>query len=113
MHLDHIGNIHLFKHADVYVSRREFEYAQAIVHANEDPGNHGAYVKNDIIMPVKQYHLLDEDTELFPGIKFILLPGHTARSSRLIIHLERDGVLIFPMDAIYNQKVFGPPARAS
>jgi N-acyl homoserine lactone hydrolase len=113
MHLDHIGNIHLFEHADVYVSRKEFEYAQALVHANLDPGNHGAYVKKDIETPVKQFLLLDEDTELFPGIEFILLPGHTAGSSGLIVHLQKDGVLIFPMDAVYNKKVFGPPARAS
>ena len=113
MHLDHIGNIQLFKHADVHVSRKEFEYAQTIVHSNQDPKSHGAYVKSDIEMPVKQYHLIDEDIELFPGIEFISLPGHTPGSSGLIVHLEKDGVLIFPMDAIYNQKVLGPPARAS
>jgi glyoxylase-like metal-dependent hydrolase (beta-lactamase superfamily II) len=95
------------------VSRKEFEYAQTIVHLNKDPKSHGAYVKKDIEVPVKQYHLIDEDTELFPGIEFISLPGHTSGSSGLVIHLEKDGVLIFPMDAIYNQRVLGPPARAA
>jgi len=113
MHMDHIGNIHLFKHADVYVSSKEFEYAQTIVHLNQDPKSHEAYVKKDVEMPVKQYHLLDEDTEFLPGIDFIFLPGHTAGSSGLIVHLENDGVLIFPMDAIYNKKILGPPAKAS
>jgi glyoxylase-like metal-dependent hydrolase (beta-lactamase superfamily II) len=57
-------------------------------------------------MPVKQYHLLDldEDIELFPGIEFISLPGHTSGSSGLIIHLERDGVFIF---AILTAKYLG------
>lgn len=62
---------------------------------------------------VKHYHLIDEDRELFPGIEFISLPGHTSGSSGLIIHLEKEGTLLFPMDAIYNKTVFGPPARAS
>jgi len=113
MHLDHIGNIHLFKHADVYVSRKEFEYAQTIVHASPDPNKHGAYVKADIEVPVKQYHLIDDDTELFAGIEFISLTGHTAGLFGLVIHLKNEGVLIFPMDAIYNQTVFGPPAKAA
>jgi glyoxylase-like metal-dependent hydrolase (beta-lactamase superfamily II) len=113
MHLDHIGNIDLFKHAEVYVSRKEFEYAQTLVHSNQDPKSHGAYIKSEVVAPVKCYHLLNEDTEIFPGIEFIALPGHTAGSSGLIVHLEKEGVLIFPMDAIYNKTVYGPPARAS
>jgi len=61
----------LLKHADASDSSKKFEYAQTIVHSNQEPNSHGACVKSDIEIPVKQYHLIDEDIELYPGIEFI------------------------------------------
>lgn len=65
------SHIELLKHADASDSRKKFGYAQTIVHSNQDPNSHSACVKSDIEIPVIQYHLIDEDIELYPGIEFI------------------------------------------
>lgn len=113
MHLDHAGNLHLFPHADVYVHRKDFEYGQTLVHLSPDPAKHGAYVKADMEVPVKQFHLVDKDFELVPGVELITLPGHTPGLLGVIVHLEKDGTLIFPQDALYTRENYGPPAKPS
>ena len=113
MHLDHAGNLYRFKHANVYVHRKDFAYGQTLVHLSPNPANHGAYIKSDMETIVKQYHLVDEDFELAPGVEIITLPGHTPGLLGVIIHLEKDGTLIFPQDAVYTKENYGPPAKSS
>ena len=113
MHLDHAGNLNLFEHADVYVHRKDFEYGQTSVHLSPDPAKHGAYVKADMEVPVKQFHLVEKDFELVPGVELITLPGHTPGLLGVIVHLEKEGTLIFPQDALYTRENYGPPAKAS
>ena len=113
MHLDHAGNLNLFEHADVYVHRKDFEYGQTMVHLSPDPEKHGAYVKADLEVPVKQFHLVDKDFELVPGIEVITLPGHTPGLLGIVVHLAKEGTLIFPQDALYTRENYGPPAKAS
>ncbi|MGE5628304.1 MAG: N-acyl homoserine lactonase family protein [Solirubrobacterales bacterium] len=113
MHLDHAGNLDLFKHADVYVHRKDFEYGQTLVHLSSDPANHGAYIKADLEVPVKQYHLVEEDFELCSGVEVITLPGHTPGVLGVVVHLQKDGTIIFPQDCVYTRENYGPPAKAS
>ncbi len=113
MHLDHAGNLHLFEHADIYVSKADFMHAQTQVHLNLDPTTHGGYIKSDLEVPIKQYHLVEEDFEIAPGIEVVNLPGHTPGLLGLVVHLEKDGTFIFPQDCIYTEAIFGPPAKAS
>jgi len=113
MHLDHAGNLHLFDHANVYVHRKDFEFGHTLVHSNPSPAAHGAYVKADMEVPVSQFHLVDEDFELVPGIEIITLPGHTPGVLGIVVHLEKEGTLIFPQDAVYTRENYGPPAKAS
>jgi len=113
LHLDHAGNLSLFKHADVYVTRREFEHAQAVVHASPDPAAHGAYVRADLDVPLKQVHMVDDDCEIASGVEMICLPGHTPGLAGLVVHAPRSGALIFPQDALYTPRNYGPPAKAS
>lgn len=115
MHLDHAGNLHLFKHADVYVPKKDFEYGLALVHSCTDPEKHGAYIKADMDVPVRQFHLVEpeQDFELAHGIEVVNLPGHTPGLLGLVIHLEKEGTLIFPQDCLYTAKNYGPPARPS
>lgn len=113
MHLDHAGNLHLFQHADVYVSKADFMQAQTQVHMNPDPITHGGYVKADLDVPIKQYHLVEEDFEISPGIEVVNLPGHTPGLLGLVVHLEKEGTFILPQDCVYTEAIFGPPAKAS
>jgi len=113
LHFDHAGNMHLFKHADVYVHQKDFEYGQTLVHLSPDPAAHGPYVKADLEVPVKQYHLVDKDIELVPGVELISLPGHTPGILGLMVHLENEGTLIFPSDAVIDHRNYGPPTKGA
>jgi N-acyl homoserine lactone hydrolase len=113
MHLDHAGNLNLFNHANVYVHRKDFEYGQTLVHSSQNPAEHGAYIKADLEVPVKQFHLVENDFTLVSGVDIITLPGHTPGLLGILVHLEQDGTLIFPQDAVYTRENYGPPAKAS
>lgn len=113
MHFDHTGNIHLFKNADIYAPKEDFMAAQTAVRLSNDPASHGGYCKKDLDVVVRQYHLVDEDMELFPGVELICLPGHTPGLLGLVVHLSQEKTFIFPMDAVYTNEIYGPPAKAS
>ncbi len=112
LHLDHAGNIHQFAHADVYVSKADFMHGQTLVRLSPDPLTHGGYIKADLDVCVKQYHLVEEDFEIAPGVEVINLPGHTPGILGLVVHLE-SGSYILPSDAVYTDAILGPPARAA
>lgn len=112
MHQDHMGNIGLFKHADVYVAKEEFMFGQSQVHLNPDPLTHGGYIKAELETPVRQYHLVDEDFEIAPGVEVIQLPGHTPNQLGLVVHSE-NGTYVLPADAVYGPENYGPPAQLS
>lgn len=112
MHLDHAGNLHLFKHADVYVPKEDFMHAQTQVRLNPDPATHGGYVKADMDVSVKQYHLVDRDFEIAPGVEVVCLPGHTPNLLGLVVHLD-GGTVILPQDCVYTSEIYGPPSKMS
>lgn len=113
MHLDHAGNLQLFKHANIYVPKADFMHAQTQVRLNPDPMTHGGYIKADLDVPVSQYHLIEEDFLIAPGIEVINLPGHTPGLLGLVVTLAKEGTFILPQDCIYTENIFGPPAKAS
>ena len=93
LHFDHSGNLHLFDHADIYLHPSELE-------ANPE-------------IEIKKPHPVDKDFEILPGVEVITLPGHTAGLLGLVVHLEEEGTLIFPADAVYTSANYGPPPKAS
>ncbi|MBZ9626014.1 N-acyl homoserine lactonase family protein [Clostridium sp. FP2] len=113
MHVDHAGYLDLFKHADVYVPKADYEHALTLVHLCPDSAKHGVYIKEDLEVPVKQFHLVEEDFYIADGIEIISLPGHAPGVLGIVVHLEREGTIIFPQDCIYTSENYGPPAKAS
>ncbi len=113
LHLDHAGNAYLFRQADVYVQRKDYDYGKFLVNSSADPNDHGAYVKADLDLPTNKLHFIDSDYNLNDNIKLISLPGHTPGILGLMVHLENEGTLIFPSDALYTEKNFGPPTKMS
>jgi glyoxylase-like metal-dependent hydrolase (beta-lactamase superfamily II) len=113
LHLDHAGNAYLFRQADVYVHKKDYEYAKHLVDASSDPKDHGAYVKNDLEIPLDKLHFIDDDYSLNKNVKLISLPGHTPGILGLIVHLENEGTIIFPSDASYTEENYGPPTKMS
>ena len=104
MHMDHIGNMQLFKDtAEFYVSRAEAANAFLTVCSSPDRTKHGFYNKPDVLAEVKALHYVDEDCELFPGIESIILPGHTPGTMGLIVHLDSK-TIILTSDALNGRR---------
>ena len=83
------------------------------MNSSSNPKDHGAYVKADIEIPLNKLHLIEDDYSLNKNIRLISLPGHTPGILGLMVHLENEGTLIFPSDALYTQENFGPPTKMS
>lgn len=113
LHVDHFGNIGLFCNADVYVPKEDWIAGLVAVHQTNDPQNHKGYIKACMQAPVRQYHPIaqGEDFELCPGVEVLTLPGHAPNLLAIVLHLEKEGTIIFPSDAVYNPTIYGPPAR--
>ncbi len=112
-HLDHCGNLNLFPDASVYAPKDDFIFAQCLVRQDINPATHGGYIKADLDVPVKKYYLIDKDMELFNGIDIISLPGHTPDLLGMMVHTKNSGTIIFPQDCVYNEEIYGPPAKLS
>lgn len=112
MHLDHAGRLDLFPHADVYVPKGDFYHSNALVRMNADPCTHGGYIKADMNIQVKQFHMIEDDFEFMQGIDIINLPGHVPALLGLVLHLK-GGTIILPQDAVYTSEIYGPPPKAS
>jgi glyoxylase-like metal-dependent hydrolase (beta-lactamase superfamily II) len=41
MHLDHAGNAHLFRNAEVFVHRKDYAYGKSLIKSSPDPADHG------------------------------------------------------------------------
>ncbi len=96
-----------------YVHRKDYAFGKSLINSSQNPNDHGAYVKADLEIPKNKLHLVDNDFEFAKNIKIITLPGHTPGILGLMVHLENDGTLIFPMDAVYTEKNYGPPVKMS
>lgn len=108
-HMDHTGNLRLFPHADVYAPKEDFYFALGRVHAAADREAHGGYIRADMDVPVRQYHLVEEDMPLMPGIELVTLPGHAPGLLGMLVHLDSE-TLLLPQDSVYAAEIYGPPA---
>lgn len=105
MHIDHVGNARLFDngHTRVLVNRKELDGVNAIQTEFQ-----GGYLKSDFDgLP---FEALDGDTEIFPGVTVLEVPGHTWGTMALQVDLPEDGTKIFTSDALYLRESYGPPA---
>jgi N-acyl homoserine lactone hydrolase len=114
LHLDHAGNLHLFRHAEIYVHRKDYDYGKSLIDSSPNPEAHGAYVRADLVgIPKDKLHFVDNDFEFVENVEVITLPGHTPGVLGLMVHLDREGTVIFPMDAVYTEENYGPPVKIS
>ena len=99
LHVDHAGLTYKLESAEVFVQRRELEFAQAPLFpaAFYDQTDIGRLV-GDLAPRVT---LLDGDTELFPGIRTIVTEGHTAAHQMVFVDLP-SGTAAVCGDAAYN-----------
>jgi glyoxylase-like metal-dependent hydrolase (beta-lactamase superfamily II) len=102
-HFDRIGGLCFFDGkkagANVYISHAEFEAALLCTHINGKGYDH-AYMKDDYEYKNIKFHLLErQDTEPFPGLELISLPGYTHGTIGMVLHCEC-GTYIFPFGTL-------------
>jgi N-acyl homoserine lactone hydrolase len=96
LHNDHAGGLRLFDRSiPVWVQRRELEYGLA---GHPFPEQHGMF-RIDYDDPDIDWRLIDGDTELAPGIRAVLTPGHTPGHQSFVIDLPDGGGYVLAFDA--------------
>jgi N-acyl homoserine lactone hydrolase len=103
LHWDHIENIDLFRHAEILVPRREFEYAAAI-----RPADWGTppYAR-EMLAGLRVTLLENREQELFPGVSTLLLPGHSIGLQGLLVkspEARAPGDLVLASDALWSAR---------
>jgi N-acyl homoserine lactone hydrolase len=91
-HGDHTGNLHHFRHARVTMQRQEHEAAFS-------GKRREARSFAEIDAPGIQWHLIDGDWQMMPGLELILTRGHTAGHQSIIVTLPETGVKVLTGDA--------------
>ena len=79
LHWDHSGDLELFPKADIYVQRRELEWAVAPAPIQRDLYElHRTAVKPPRwVESLTRIKVINGDHQLMPGLRLLLLPGHT------------------------------------
>ncbi len=115
LHWDHADGLELFQGTkaikNVYVQKKELTEGLLYTHGAgpKDPGD-PIYSKRILDMDEIEYHFVNKDTEIFPGMTLLTVTGHTQGGLVLVLELEND-TFIFTGDAIVTAANFGPPAR--
>lgn len=99
LHWDHVENLDLFAHAEILTPEVEFEYA-ASPRAN-DWGT-PPYVR-EILHGMKVTLLPDQSQEIFPGIRTLLLPGHSVGLQGLVIDTGEERAVL-ASDALWSAR---------
>ena len=109
LHWDHVENLGLFRKADILVTRSEYDYTAAIL-----PSDWGTppFVR-DILHGLNLVLLEDRDEELFPGMRRMMLPGHSIGLQGLVVDTA-DGKAVIAADALWSARdaVRGKPDLA-
>lgn len=92
LHADHAGNLRHFSHARISVQRAEYEHA-----FGPDAGK--AYFRSDYDLPDLDWHLVDGDWQVAPGLRALLTRGHTPGHQSFIVDLLNTGRLVLTADA--------------
>ena len=112
MHWDHSGGLQFFEGTqagqNVYVHKKDFMYGLCVTHQSRETFGGGGYFRENFEFKGLAYHLIEEDETLADGLELIALEGHTPGILGLAARLS-SGWVIFPSDAVYTAKNYGPP----
>ena len=112
MHWDHCGGLNFFTGTKVgtriYAHKDDFSYGLLTTHKSQETFAGGGYFKQNFEFEGLSYNLIEEDETLAEGLEIITLEGHTPGILGLVVHIK-SGVYIFPSDAVYMAKNYGPP----
>ncbi|WIY81435.1 N-acyl homoserine lactonase family protein [Propionimicrobium sp. PCR01-08-3] len=101
LHFDHCGGNHLFADRPIYVQRRELEDART-----QDDYTIREWVDpRDVAL---QYHPVDGEFELLPGVRLVPAPGHTRGSQIVVIGTGDRSVIIAGDAAVWSGELINP-----
>jgi N-acyl homoserine lactone hydrolase len=92
LHFDHCGGNRRFAGTPTYVQRAEYEAARA-----------PDYLEEWVRFPGASYELLDGDSELFPGVRVLSTPGHSAGHQAVVVDAD-DGLTVVGGDVTYSMR---------
>jgi glyoxylase-like metal-dependent hydrolase (beta-lactamase superfamily II) len=104
LHLDHAANARLFEGAGARFVTHEKEVEVGF--SFDDPFL-GGYCKADY--EGLEFETVSGDTQLYPGISVIEVPGHSVGTMALRVDLPDSGTMIFTSDAADSRENYGPP----
>lgn len=106
LHMDHAGNVGLFREARIWVHRREIEFALAERLTAQDYV--GPYVPDDWLLPGLRWRFVYGPAAVTNEVRLIPLPGHTPGT--LCMRVDTGSrTIICPSDAMYAAENIGPP----
>ena len=99
LHWDHVENLDLFTHAEILIPQLEFDYAR-----NPRPQDWGTppYV-HAILEGMHVLPLANEEQTLFPGVRTLLLPGHSIGLQGLVVETD-NGSAVLASDALWSAR---------
>lgn len=105
-HWDHVGGLEFFKGTkaiqNIYLSEQEF--ARALVHSRQTSKGYidSLYYKWDMDLDDAEYHFVEQEGELFPGVEILMAEGHSPCMLVLVLHCQ-EKTYILPSDAVTAQ----------
>jgi N-acyl homoserine lactone hydrolase len=97
-HFDHAGNTADFTQSEIVIHRD----AHAVGIAAAKEGKPGIPENGADGKPLN-YHIIDGETELAPGLTLLETPGHANGHLSILLRLPETGPVILAIDAIYSQ----------
>lgn len=106
-HADHIGGITdtdgklVFKNARFYMMKKEWEYWTSEGELKKESEILATFARKNL-PPIKDHvELLDQDTEILPGMHVISAPGHTP--GHMVVYLKSKGAqLLYMADTVLH-----------
>ena len=100
LHWDHCGNFPLFPNADIYVQRRELEFAVAPLEIFGEVYEASVFSRNPKwSCCISRFRIVEGDVDLIPGVRLLFLPGHTPGLQGVLVS-TRKGHYCIPSDTV-------------
>ena len=82
LHFDHLGEIEIFKNAQIFIQEDEYKFAKDPLPCQSD-----MYFIDNIEESIKlpNINLINGDAEIYPGLKILKTPGHTLGSQSVVV----------------------------
>ncbi|MCC6027686.1 MAG: N-acyl homoserine lactonase family protein [Archaeoglobus sp.] len=106
LHFDHVGNVHLFHNAKIYVQKLEWKFAKDPIPIYRD-----LYVEEHVLsLEQMDLCLVKEEEEISPGVRLIQLPGHTPGLQGILVR-AKSGEYLISSDHFYTYLNIFPPKQ--